>query len=125
MSLVRFCSRAIVVRNKVNCVSPVGHRGQVVQLSSWLASPNRREFHSSADKNTSNGLLEQQHQRRSLSTPAAGAVGQRDPLDTGFSDPVAAFKSKTLIELIRAYAVYMICSSSYLVENNMKVGPRL
>lgn len=46
---------------------------------------------------------------------------QRDPLDVSFNDPIAAFKSKTTWELIRAYFVYIMCSSEYLVENNMKV----
>lgn len=49
------------------------------------------------------------------------AIGQRDPLDTGFADPKAAFKSKTTFELIRAYIVYTLCSSEFLVDNNMKV----
>lgn len=48
-------------------------------------------------------------------------IGKRDPLDTSFNDPVAAFKSKTTFELIRGYMVYLICSSETLVENNMKV----
>lgn len=46
---------------------------------------------------------------------------QRDPLDVSFNDPIAAFKSKTTWELVRAYFVYLMCSSEYLVENNMKV----
>ncbi|XP_031635646.1 proline dehydrogenase 1, mitochondrial isoform X2 [Contarinia nasturtii] len=46
---------------------------------------------------------------------------QRDPLDVSFNDPIAAFKSKTTWELIRAYFVYLMCSSEYLVENNMKI----
>lgn len=46
---------------------------------------------------------------------------ERDPLDVSFNDPIAAFKSKTTWELIRAYFVYIMCSSEYLVENNMKV----
>lgn len=45
----------------------------------------------------------------------------RDPLDVSFNDPIAAFKSKTTWELVRAYFVYIVCSSEYLVENNMKV----
>lgn len=49
-------------------------------------------------------------------------IGKRDPLDTSFNDPIAAFKSKTTFELIRAYFVYVICSSEYLVEHNMKVS---
>ncbi|KAI4492009.1 hypothetical protein M0802_010134 [Mischocyttarus mexicanus] len=47
---------------------------------------------------------------------------QIDPLDLKFNDPVAAFKSKTTKELVRAYAVYQICSIEYVVENNMKVS---
>ncbi|KAK2579710.1 hypothetical protein KPH14_011057 [Odynerus spinipes] len=46
---------------------------------------------------------------------------QIDPLDLKFNDPVAAFKSKTTTELVRAYVVYQICSIEYIVENNMKV----
>lgn len=46
---------------------------------------------------------------------------QRDPLDVSFNDPIAAFKSKTTWELIRAYFVYIMCSSESLVEHNMKV----
>lgn len=46
---------------------------------------------------------------------------QRDPLDVSFNDPIAAFKSKTTWELIRGYFVYLMCSSEFLVENNMKV----
>lgn len=46
---------------------------------------------------------------------------RRDPLDTRFADPKAAFKSKTTWEVFRAYIVYSLCSSSYLVENNMKL----
>lgn len=46
---------------------------------------------------------------------------QIDPLDLKFNDPIAAFKSKTTFELIRAYLVYQMCSIEYVVENNMKV----
>lgn len=69
-------------------------------------------------------------QRSSMSTVAAtkSAIAnssdpkpQRDPLDVSFNDPIAAFKSKTTWELIRAYFVYLMCSSESLVENNMKV----
>lgn len=57
----------------------------------------------------------QEQQDNNPSTP------QRDPLDVGFNDPHAAFKSKTTFELIRAYFVYVLCSSEFLVENNMKL----
>ncbi|XP_037943937.1 proline dehydrogenase 1, mitochondrial isoform X2 [Teleopsis dalmanni] len=46
---------------------------------------------------------------------------QRDPLDVGFNDPNAAFKSKTTWELIRAYIVYTICTSEKIVEHNLKL----
>lgn len=58
---------------------------------------------------------QQQQQQNNPSSP------QRDPLDVGFNDPNAAFKSKTTFELIRAYFVYVLCSSEFLVENNMKI----
>lgn len=46
----------------------------------------------------------------------------KDPLDLSFTDAKAAFKSKTTWEILRAYIVYTLCSSQYLVENNMKVS---
>ncbi|XP_063219088.1 proline dehydrogenase 1, mitochondrial-like [Bacillus rossius redtenbacheri] len=45
----------------------------------------------------------------------------KDPLDLTFSDPIAAFKSKTTWEVLRAYIVYKICSFDYVVENNAKL----
>lgn len=45
----------------------------------------------------------------------------RDPLDITFEDAKAAFKSKTNLELIRAYVVYTLCSFETLVDNNMKL----
>lgn len=53
---------------------------------------------------------------------AANAVDPpKDPLDTSFDDPRAAFKSKTNFELVRAYVVYALCSIEYLVTHNMQV----
>lgn len=52
---------------------------------------------------------------------ASPSKSKRDPLDTSFNDPEASFKSKTTWEVIRAYLVYTMCSSNYLVENNMKL----
>lgn len=57
---------------------------------------------------------------RQQSTAAAGQP-RRDELDVGFDSPVDAFKSKTTFELVRAYFVYMVCSSETLVDNNMKL----
>lgn len=54
---------------------------------------------------------------------AEAEAPRRDPLDLSFANPEAAFKSKTTWEVLRAYIVYQLCSSSYLVDNNMKVCP--
>lgn len=64
----------------------------------------------------------QNAKNQAAAMPAAQKVGRKDPLDTSFNDPMAAFKSKTTFELIRAYFVYFLCSSEYLVEHNMKVN---
>lgn len=50
-----------------------------------------------------------------------GTQSPKDELDVSFNNPEAAFKSKTTWELVRAYLVYMMCSSGYIVENNLKV----
>lgn len=63
-----------------------------------------------------------QANKNQAATAMTQKVGRKDPLDTSFNDPTAAFKSKTTFELVRAYFVYMLCSSEYLVENNMKVS---
>ncbi|XP_063926311.1 proline dehydrogenase 1, mitochondrial-like isoform X1 [Zophobas morio] len=53
---------------------------------------------------------------------ATAVPGKRkDPLDITFEDAKAAFKSKTNLELIRAYLVYTMCSFETLVENNMQL----
>lgn len=54
-------------------------------------------------------------------TTIATATPPRDPLDSSFEDATAAFKSKTMWELVRAYTVYQLCSINYIVENNMKL----
>lgn len=54
--------------------------------------------------------------------PATTTDGSpRDALDTSFDNAEAAFKSKTTWELVRAYAVYLMCSSGYIVDNNLQV----
>lgn len=65
------------------------------------------------------------HSSRDVSATAASAIPQRDPLDVSFNNPIDAFKSKTTWELVRAYVVYLMCSSEYLVENNMKVSLKI
>lgn len=66
--------------------------------------------------------------RRAASTSAGvqtnsdGTVSPKDALDVSFNNPTAAFKSKTTWELIRAYVVYLMCSSGYIVEHNLQVS---
>lgn len=133
MALLRFSGKATsaIVRNQVSGRNPLRFQDVLLkQQFSWLASGSvtvyRRDYHSSSSRDKTDGGTEQQQQQQIFShhrglASSSTASPPRDPLNTGFADPVAAFKSKTLLELIRAYAVYMICSSSYLVENNMQV----
>lgn len=59
---------------------------------------------------------------KSTGPPASSAqTPPKDPLDLSFDCHIAAFKSKTTADLIRAYFVFQICSFEFLVENNMKV----
>ena len=46
---------------------------------------------------------------------------RRDALDLTFNNAEAAFKSKSTFQILRAYMVFTLCSSDYLVENNLKV----
>lgn len=56
------------------------------------------------------------------SAPSSDKGPRRDKLDLGFNDNIAAFKSKTTMELIRGLFVYTVCSFDFIVENNMKVS---
>lgn len=56
-----------------------------------------------------------------VGAPATSDSKRKDPLDITFEDAKAAFKSKTNLELMRAYVVYTLCSFNSLVENNMQV----
>lgn len=58
----------------------------------------------------------------SSSVGSSSGGGRRDPLDLSFDNAEAAFRSKTTLQVLRAYLVFTLCSSNYLVENNMKVS---
>ena len=53
--------------------------------------------------------------------PSSASNPRRDPLDLSFNNAEAAFRSKSTLQVLRAYLVFTLCSSNYLVENNMKV----
>ncbi|KAH8286657.1 hypothetical protein KR018_005005 [Drosophila ironensis] len=78
----------------------------------------RRYVHRS-DKSAATVQTLNEDKCTSSSASATGSRPQRDPLDVSFNDPITAFKSKTTWELMRAYLVYMICSSEKLVEHNL------
>lgn len=61
------------------------------------------------------------HKPQQKISPNNKGGSPKDPLDLSFNNPNAAFKSKTTFELVRAYVVYLLCSSTYLVDNNLKV----
>ncbi|XP_065087262.1 proline dehydrogenase 1, mitochondrial isoform X1 [Ochlerotatus camptorhynchus] len=96
------------------------YQASLTYLSQVLAGGqlHQRRFRSvtaTASPSSVHVAKQQQQQQDNPSSP------QRDPLDVSFNDPNAAFKSKTTLELIRAYFVYVLCSSEFLVENNMKL----
>lgn len=131
------CNQSLAVSRKFSSSirSGVQRRGHAASLTNFsrteLLACQKYYFDLQRELNTVNN-----GERKSMSTmaaaksssttsPAASASStdppQRDPLNTSFNDPIAAFKSKTTWELFRAYCVYFMCSSEYLVENNMKV----
>ncbi len=56
-----------------------------------------------------------------LTTSPPPRGGRRDRLDLTFNDAEAAFKSKSTGQILRAYLVFTLCSSNYLVDHNMQV----
>lgn len=95
-----------------NCQASLAYLSQVLAGNQL----QQRRFRSVAATASASGIhVAKQQQQNNPSSP------QRDPLDVSFNDPNAAFKSKTTFELIRAYFVYVLCSSEFLVENNMKL----
>lgn len=104
------------LRSAIKCTVPKKFSLNVYNVNSLFSTRNPLPILSSSDS------------QRHRSTAAANVAEvcdvkkpRRDPLDTSFNDPEAAFKSKTTWEIIRAYLVYTLCSSSYLVEHNMEL----
>ncbi|ODM93544.1 Proline dehydrogenase 1, mitochondrial [Orchesella cincta] len=61
--------------------------------------------------------------------PASGTETiERDKLDLSFTDARQAYRSKSTLEILRAWTVLRLCSVNFLVENNpklMKLGQRI
>ncbi|XP_017470024.1 PREDICTED: proline dehydrogenase 1, mitochondrial isoform X1 [Rhagoletis zephyria] len=103
-------------------------------LSNILYSPDHTSRHSVFTKSSLNRSVvtarqeaepevkrPRSHKPTQQQQPDVPINPQRDPLDASFNDPVAAFKSKTTWELIRAYLVYAVCSIETVVDNNHKL----
>ncbi|CAL8129248.1 unnamed protein product [Orchesella dallaii] len=62
-------------------------------------------------------------------TPPPGAITvERDKLDLSFTDARQAYRSKSTLEILRAWVVLRLCNVGFLVENNeklMKLGQRV
>lgn len=132
------CNQSLAVSRKFSTSIRSGVRRDHAVASLTNATFTRAEllacqkYYFDLRRELSTGNNDANERRSSMSTLAANKAAmatstsnddkpQRDPLDCSFNDPIAAFKSKTTWELVRAYFVYMMCSSEYLVENNMKV----
>ncbi|XP_025836081.1 proline dehydrogenase 1, mitochondrial-like [Agrilus planipennis] len=89
----------------------------------FAASCQKLEFRQVALKSTAATTIVSDNSE--AATTAGSGQPPKDPLDITFENAEAAFKSKTNLELIRAYIVYTLCSFDYLVQNNMKVSKLL
>ncbi|XP_018330006.1 proline dehydrogenase 1, mitochondrial isoform X2 [Agrilus planipennis] len=85
----------------------------------FAASCQKLEFRQVALKSTAATTIVSDNSE--AATTAGSGQPPKDPLDITFENAEAAFKSKTNLELIRAYIVYTLCSFDYLVQNNMKL----
>nr|XP_033341915.1 proline dehydrogenase 1, mitochondrial isoform X2 [Megalopta genalis] len=103
MAFLRTVPRCSAGKKLRKCVPlPVGFLENVTKPSVQLVQVHEREYTGAA-------------------ADVKPAPRQVDPLDLKFNDPVAAFKSKTTKELLRAYVVYQLCSIELIAENNMKL----
>lgn len=95
------------------------------QLNATLLNPPTSHGYSTtatAEQSTTNAGADSSKAQTRPPQPNIPGNVKRDKLDVTFNNPIAAFKSKTTLELVRAYVVYMICSSEKLVEHNMAVS---
>ncbi|XP_076640768.1 proline dehydrogenase slgA isoform X2 [Halictus rubicundus] len=103
MAFLRTVPRCSAGKKLRKCVPlPVGFLENVTKPSVQLVQVHEREYTGAA-------------------ADVKPAPRQIDPLDLKFNDPIAAFKSKTTLELLRAYVVYQLCSVELIAENNMKL----
>ncbi|XP_026473083.1 proline dehydrogenase 1, mitochondrial isoform X1 [Ctenocephalides felis] len=99
------------LRSSIQCNNLLRKFGIIPNSLQSLSTPCASHIH---------GINTDSSKSQHVASPAQAHV-QKDPLDISFNDHVAAFKSKKTSELVRAYIVYALCTSEYLVENNMKL----
>ena len=101
----------------------VRERTSVAAATAATSAPLQAEQQSTSTSSSTSCNAVPSASVAAMATAATTAnTRQIDPLDLKFNDPIASFKSKTMIELVRAYVVYQLCSVQFLVENNAKVG---
>lgn len=111
------CNSLVLKRLPSSVRGSIEFRGSSISRSDLLAS---HRYYAELQRDLN---VRCQSTAAAAAKPAESPSGSppRDALDVSFNNPEAAFKSKTTWELVRAYLVYMICSSGYIVENNLKV----
>lgn len=112
MAFLRAVIRCSVSKKYGTGVNLTLHGGKSSRIRFFLPIQNINQI---ALKATAAGVVENGADKKT------SFGSRRDPLDTKFSDPKSAFKSKTNFEVLRAYIVYQLCSINYLVEHNMQV----
>lgn len=114
MAFLRTIPRVSSRKNIVKCFGLTDLSSKInnvgIKTSSQLLQITERKYSNDASASSQSGVC-----------GIKPASRQIDSLDLKFDDPIASFKSKKTMELIRAYLVYQICTIDFVVENNMKV----
>ena len=115
VTTIRSCllSRILIGSNKTNRIF------SDVSSKSWTAVT--RSTSTSTPSPTSAAAAASTVANCSKNNNKVESAPRRDQLDLTFNNAEAAFKSKSTAQILRAYLVFTLCSSNYLVNNNMKV----
>jgi len=115
LTTIRSCllSRILIGSNKTNRIF------SDVSSKSWTAVT--RSTSTSTPSPTSAAAAASTVANCSKNNNKVESAPRRDQLDLTFNNAEAAFKSKSTAQILRAYLVFTLCSSNYLVNNNMKL----